>query len=111
MRLTSTIWVSAYLRRCQGEGVFGAVLFRGANEAGAIFLKINRLDGTVDLYGPAPQALDEDESGGWGGRRFEVLMTAAPEADADARLSRERDFDPDLWVVETEDRTGRVFLD
>src|SRR5258708_35627932 len=56
MRLKSGIWVSAYLRRCNVEGVFAAVRRRGADEAGGIFIKINRLGGTGLLYGPAPQA-------------------------------------------------------
>ncbi|MBO0753267.1 MAG: DUF1491 family protein, partial [Bradyrhizobiaceae bacterium] len=54
MRLKSGIWVSAYIRRCYAEGVFAAVRRRGAEEAGAIFIKVNRLDGTADVYGPAP---------------------------------------------------------
>ena len=60
MRLKSGIWVAAYLRRCNVEGVFAAVRRRGAEEAGAIFIKINRLDGTGTLYGPAPQAAFDD---------------------------------------------------
>ena len=55
MRLKSGIWVAAYLRRCDVEGVFAAVRRRGAEEAGTIFIKVNRLDGTGTLYGPAPQ--------------------------------------------------------
>src|SRR5437764_621140 len=39
MRLKSSIWVAAYLRRCQTEGIFGAVRKRGAEEAGAEFVK------------------------------------------------------------------------
>ncbi len=41
-RLKSSIWVAAYLRRCQTEGIFGAVRKRGAEEAGAVFVKIGR---------------------------------------------------------------------
>src|SRR4026207_448956 len=60
MRLKTGIWVAAYLRRCNVEGVFAAVRRHGAEEAGAIFVKINRLDGTGALFGPAPQsAFDE----------------------------------------------------
>jgi hypothetical protein len=51
MRLKTGIWVAAYLRRCNVEGVFAAVRRHGAEEAGAIFVKINRLDGTGALYG------------------------------------------------------------
>lgn len=112
MRLTSSIWVSAYLRRCQHEGAFGAVVRKGAEEAGAIFIKISRLDGTCDLYGPAPQAMvDEQDDAGWGGRAFEALLSGCAEAEADERVARERSFDPDLWLVEIEDRQGRAFLD
>jgi len=111
MRLTSSMWVSAYLRRCQGEGAFGAVVRKGAEGAGAIFLKINRLDRTCDLYGPAPQAMSDADDEGWGGRRFECLMAGCEEHEADARIAKERGFDPDLWLVEIEDRQGRAFLD
>jgi hypothetical protein len=111
MRLKSGFWVAAYIRRCQVEGVFAAVRRRGADEAGAIFIKVNRLDGTADLYGPAPQtAFDEAQPTD---RAFSSpLKTApAPEADVEAYLARETRFDPDVWIVETEDRTGRHFLD
>ncbi len=108
-RVVSSFWVGAYLRRCQGAGAFAAVLRHGADEAGAIFVKIVRGDGTADLYGPAPQALvDEDRPVD---RQFEQVFARAPEADIDARLERERAFDPDIWVIEVEDRDGRSFLD
>jgi hypothetical protein len=112
MRLKSGIWVAAYLRRCNVEGSFAAVRRRGADEAGAIFIKINRIDSTGTLYGPAPQAVfDEAQPAD---RIFTVILGRdAPVADADieARLVREIRFDPDLWIVEVEDRAGRNFLD
>jgi hypothetical protein len=111
MRLKSSIWVAAYIRRCQVEGLFAAVRRHGADEAGAIFVKINRLDGTADLYGPAPQAaLDETQPAD---RAFSLCLKVqpAPEFDVEAFLGREMRFDPDVWIVETEDRAGRHFLD
>jgi len=60
MRLKSAIWVAAYIRRCHIEGAFAAVRRRGAEEAGAIFVKLNRLDGTAELFGPAPQSVFDD---------------------------------------------------
>jgi len=110
MRLKSGIWVSAYLRRCQTEGAFAAVRRRGAEEAGAIFVKLNRLDGTAELYGPAPQAAF-DESHPLD-RLFSACLAAqpAPEADVEAYLVRQIRFDPDIWIVEVEDRAGRHFL-
>jgi hypothetical protein len=35
----------------------------------------------------------------------------APEADVEAYLTRQLRFDPDIWIVEVEDRAGRHFLD
>jgi hypothetical protein len=112
MRLKSSIWVAAYLRRCQIEGAFAAVRRRGAEEAGAVFIIVNRLDGTATLYGPAPQTVfDESQPSE---RYFTAVLgggSPAAEADIEARLTREIRFDPDLWIVEIEDRAGRHFLD
>ena len=108
-RLRSEIWVAAYIRRCEVAGAFAALRKRGAAEAGAIFLKIDRLDGTALLLGPAP-SLQWEETG----ERSFALLHSAPQvtpADAEARMARERRFDPDLWLVEVEDRQGRTFLD
>ena len=111
MRLKSAIWVAAYVRRCHLEGAFAAVRRRGAEEAGAIFVKINRLDGTADLYGPAPQsAFDEAHPSD---RKFAACLAArpAPDADVETFLGRQLRYDPDLWVIEVDDRGGRHFLD
>ena len=35
----------------------------------------------------------------------------APNADAESYLTKQLRFDPDLWIVEVEDREGRNFLD
>jgi hypothetical protein len=111
MRLKSGVWVSAYVRRCYVEGVFAVVRRRGAEEAGAIFIKVNRLDDTADVYGPAPQAAVGDD--GTLDRVFSPAMKTmpAPDAEAEAYLARQIRFDPDLWIIETEDRAGRHFLD
>jgi hypothetical protein len=111
MRLKTALWVAAYLRRCQVEGVFGVVRRRGAEEAGAIFVRISRLDGTSDLFGPAPQSAFEAAEGT--PRAFTPSLAALPAADpeVEAYLAREVKFDPDVWIVEIEDRGGRNFLD
>jgi hypothetical protein len=110
MRLRSDIWVSAYLRRCAVEGVTAVLRRRGAAEAGAIFVKVDRLDGTGTLYGAAP-SMQELPPGV--DRLFarQHAPETLPPADIEARLARERKFDPDIWIVEVEDRVGRSFLD
>lgn len=109
MRLRSEIWVKAFIRRCAVEGAAAVVVRHGDNDAGAIFIKVSRLDGTCRVFGPAPAGLDDTATD----RRWTVRLGGCdkPDRDADAYLAREADFDPDLWIVELEDRAGRHFLD
>lgn len=83
---------------------------RGSAEAGALFIKLDRLDGRAAVYGPAPQseALPEGVD-----RLFTKVHADdfVDPAEAEARLKREIMFDPDLWIVEIEDKEGRVFVD
>lgn len=111
MRLKSALWVAAYMRRCHVEGVFAVLRRRGAEEAGAVFVRISRLDGTSDLFEPAPQsAFDAAPPAA---RAFSPSFDKQPVADAavDAYLARQLKFDPDIWIIEIEDRSGRNFLD
>ena len=112
MRLRSDIWVAAYLRRRLVEGASAVLGRRGTAEAGAIFVKIDRLDGRSALYGPAPQSLATDME--LGADRLFVRMHEEEwidSHDADKRLEREVAFDPDLWIVEVEDRDGDARLE
>lgn len=107
MRLKSALWVQAFLRRGEIEGRYGAVLRRGAEEAGSVFVVINHLDGTHHLLGPPPGASINAE-----GDRLWVAELAPP-ADAMAVndfIVRRVRFDPDIWVVEVEDRIGTANL-
>ena len=111
MRLKSGIWVSAYLRRCAVEGAQAVLRRRGAEEAGAIFVKIDRLDGTADLFGPAPQtAFGEAHPSD---RAFTACLKQqpAPIPEVEGYLAKQLRYDSDIWIVEVEDRAGRNFLD
>ena len=111
MRLKSGIWVAAYIRRAQIEGAQAMLRRRGADEAGAVFIKVSRLDGTAEVFGPAPQsAFDEARPSD---RAFVRTLKTQPatEADAEVYLARQLKFGPDIWIVEVEDRGGRSFLD
>ena len=107
-RLRSDFWVAAHLRRCGVEGVTAVLRRRGAPEAGAIFVKVDKLDGTASLYGPAPQSLVDDSVGG---RLFTPVLASVAPYEIEDRMQREGRFDPDFWFVEIEDREGRHFLD
>lgn len=109
MRLKSEIWVKAYLRRCAVEGGAAFVVRRGDEDAGSIFIRVNRLDGTSTLFGPAAAGLATAETE----RRWSVRTgeEPVPDHEIDVYVEREIRFDPDIWVLEVEDRQGRHFLD
>ena len=109
MRLRSEIWVRAYLRRCAGAGVPAVVVRHGDDDAGAIYIRVNRLDGSSLVFGPAPAGFD----GGDVDRQWVRLHGKPETADlaADELLARQAEYDPDLWVIEIEDRDGRHFLE
>ena len=109
MRVTSALWVGAYLRRRNSDGAAALVARRGAEEAGAIFVIVDRLDGTSDLYGPAPQsAFDEAHPSD---RKFQVVLERVGADEIAKAIARETRFDPDVWVVVVEDRDGRASLE
>lgn len=103
MRLRTDIFVSALLRRVFSRGDFAAVEAKGAEEAGAVFVRQVFRDGTESLHAPAPQSFfAEDESGL---RLFETRLLRADAGTVAEAIARERRFDGDLWVVtlETDD--------
>src|SRR4029453_17825843 len=111
MRLKSAVWVAAYIRRCHIEGAFAAVRRRGAEEAGAIFVKLNRLHAHAGGFGPGPQGVFAAARPADRGFSRCLGEQPAPEAKIEERLARELRFDPDAWILEVEDRAGRHFLD
>lgn len=110
MRVTSDLWVSALLRRIFSSGGFGAVLRRGGDSAGAIFLIVRDRMGEAVLYGPAPQTGYDDARPD--DRLFTELFRTVDASKVTERLEREQKFDSDLWVVEIEPSgsdTGDLF--
>lgn len=109
MRVASSFWVAALLRRATLAGASAVVRRRGDDTAGAVWVVVDRLDGGADLHLPAPQSLfDEGETDD---RRFETVLVRGAPAEIEARIASEVRFDPDLWIVEIEDRAGRSFIE
>ncbi|MCG6859152.1 MAG: DUF1491 family protein [Salaquimonas sp.] len=108
MRLTSQIWVSAFIRAESVAGAYATVLRKGAAGAGAIFVAHNRLDSTYTIYAPAPQTVFE--AGEATERRFEQVAEGVSEEEMRAYFDRQIAFDPDCWIVETERRDSSAFL-
>lgn len=100
MRLKTSIFVSAVMRQETSCGAFSMILNKGAEEAGAVFLVHLMPGGKADLYGPAPQAVvDENNEGD---RWFELLGKELSSQDLETRLQSQLKFDPDCWIVEIE---------
>ena len=102
-RLATGVWVSAYLRRLQAEGIPVYIAARGDATAGAVIVKVATMDGQARAFQRSFDLMT--------GARAWVVLAEGPETEVDAALSRQRGFDPDLWVIEVEDRQGRSFLD
>ena len=103
LRLKSAIFVQALIRRCETAGAAAYLLRRGAEEAGAVFIKLNRLDGTLTILSPAQRGEDRV----W----TRPLGDTADEQRCSDYFAKQLRFDPDIWIVEIEDRLGRFFVD
>ncbi len=104
----SDIWVAAFVRRHNDLGHLCVVARRGDPIAGQIFILVDHLNGEVSLFTPAPSA-GRDEADG-ADRFFERRFDHVPPDRARERIAREADFDPDLWVVELDLRSGDLGL-
>ena len=102
-RLTASFWVSAYLARLRLADIPAFVVAHGDDTAGTVLVKLNRLDRTATAFQRSFDLMT--------GARAWVILTEGDEAEVDAALRRQRARDPDLWVIEVEDRQGRHLLD
>ena len=102
-RLTSRFWVDAYLTRLRFADVPGFVVAHGDDTGGAVLVKLNTLDGQAVLFQRSFDLMSD--------ARVWSELASGPEAEVDAAVARQRGFDPDLWVIEVEDRQGRHLLD
>lgn len=103
--LKTEIWAAALMRRAAVGGAFAAVARKGDADAGAVLVKVATLDGKARLYAPARDGA---------GERIWLDLSAGSlgddEAAVDAHVRKRAETDPDLWVIEVEDKHGRHFL-
>ncbi len=102
-RLTADFWVRAYLWRCALADIPAYVTARGDPTAGAVLVKLATLDGQARVFQRSFNLMT--------GTRAWVILTEGPEPEVDATISRQRRHDPDLWVIEIENRSGKTLLD
>lgn len=99
--LKAGFWTSALIRRAEIEGAFAAVVKKGDPDAGACLIKVRLLNGQATLYRPI-RNMD--------GERVWFPKGPETERDIDSYINTRVDNDPDIWIVEIEDRRGRHFL-
>ena len=104
-RIKTEHWVHAHLRRCAIAAVPAVVVRHGDNDRGMVLLKINTLGNGCKVL---IQARDVDGKLGWMAALKGELVD---ERDADEYIARQTRNDPDLWVIEIEDREGRRWFD
>ena len=102
-RLTSDFWVSAYLNRLRLEGIPAFVTAKGDPTAGMVMVKLNTLDGQAVAYQRSFDLMS--------GERAWVMLCEGDQGLVDEAISKQLSFDPDLWVIEVEDKSGRHLLD
>lgn len=102
------MFVAALTRRLFAEGGMAAIERRGAEEAGAIFIRVRHRDGSESLAAPAPQTYFDDDHPV--DRLFELRKSRVQESEVSELLAREARFDPDIWVVEIETDSPETYL-
>ncbi len=101
-RLRAGIWVAAYLARLQALAIPAFVVRRGDETAGAVLVKASTLDGRAKAFQRSFDPMT--------GARTWMVLAEGEEPEVDAAVERQRRYDPDLWVIEVEDRQGRHLL-
>ena len=100
-RIKASIWIAAQIRMCNLDTMQAVVRRRGDPDAGSILIRLDRLNGTSVILS---QSRDAQGQRVW-------LMASGPEpladSDVETYIQRRIDRDPDIWVLEIEDRGGK----
>lgn len=100
--LKSGFWVAAYIRRLSHQDIPVFIAQHGDDDAGAVLVKSNTLDGNAKLF---QRSFERD------GTRVWVELLSGNDQQVEEAIRRQLGFDRDIWVIEVEDRQGRTLLD
>ena len=101
-RLKAKLRVQAAVRSCLASGISATVARKGDDDAGAILVKQNLMGGGFRVL--TQMRTGTGELGWLRGTGDEPVA----EPVADAYVARQVDRDSDIWVIEIEDRDGRL---
>ncbi len=99
-RIKTGLLVQAGIRHCEGKLLSAMLRRRGDADAGALLVKVSRLDGSAALFSRVTSFSGGTE---WQRSSGEEWL---PEAEIEKRLESEIRFDPDIWIVEIENPGG-----
>ncbi len=106
IELKSEILINAGIRASKRNFTNAYVTKRGDSEAGAIFVKVDTLDGYAKLFtrNLKYDLINENN--------VVEFVNLYPEKklqniDIDKRITKEIEIDSDCWIVEIEDKEGR----
>lgn len=102
-RLTTEIWIAAYLTRLRLATIPAFIVQKGDRTAGAVLVKVNTLNGLACCYQRSFDLMSGD-------RRW-VVLAEGKEPQVDESIDKQKGFDPDIWVIEIETREGHHLLD
>jgi hypothetical protein len=98
--LPTELWVTAHLRICDVKNIPVYVRHRGDSVSGIVMVKIIINPQTCKLYS---QNRDIDGNMGW----LDIFAgEILDETRADLYIERTIQRDPDMWVIEVEDKNG-----
>lgn len=95
--------MAALIRRAEIGGAFATVARRGDDRAGTVIVKV--FDTSTRRARLYSEAFGPD-----GERLWMQPVESESESELDQYLERQTRYDPDLWIVEIEDREGRHFI-
>ena len=103
--LRAELWIKAQVRICDNAMLSAFIRRRGDADAGAVIIKLDRLDGSSEVF---TQTRNKDGTRAWTRGAGDGLI---PNADAESYITRQAEFDPDIWVLEIEDPNYRYKFD
>ena len=103
-RLKSKLTAQAILRFYDSRGLSAYLRHKGDEEAGDLMIVIGLSDGRAVLYSPSHDME--------GRRRWTRISgdDPIPADQAEVRIAKARSIDPDLWVIEIEERQDRALF-
>ena len=102
-RLAARVWIDAYLKRLDLEMIPAHIARKGDATAGAVLVKLATMDGQATLFQRSFDLMT--------GARQWMTLSQGRDAEVEASVAQQKSFDPDLWVIEIEDKAGRHLLD